>query len=209
MKRSILLILAATLTFALTGCGGGENTVTTPTTTTPATTTPTTSITMKVNSASLVDYDAVLGGVYHTSAPGTIKIKYDISYYVNKTIDKLNMTVHLSNSSSISKVWEEINFAQLLAAKTIVDTSTSFTENVINQVGEIITSNSTAMYMVQPTPYSVNIEYTKPTYLLVTLYGIIPYVPTPADLANTDPYYVMPSSTYVSSQVAIPVTIFP
>jgi hypothetical protein len=227
MKKTILVIFAATLTFALVGCGGGTtstDTTTPPITdptappvtdpTAPPVTDPTAPpvtdpiLSVALNSVTLENYDAVTDGIYHTSNPGAIKINYNVSYSTNDVHEYMTIKVQLSNSATVANAWNEFYTAQNLGDAIISDATGTTLSTATNQTGSLITRNDAAYVMIQPVPYTDAIDYTKPTYLVVTLYSIDTSIPIviPADPLSEPPVYV---PTYVYSQKAIPITILP
>jgi predicted small lipoprotein YifL len=214
MKTSFLVILVASLTFALAGCGGGGSTPTTTTTTTPPAPTTTTAgngtstttagtdisgtaIAATLKSATFAsDSSFVTAGVYHLSNPGPLKINYELASYVDKTYGEVIITAYLSNSQSVDRIWENASFdSQMLGNDVTISGG-----GAKDTISSFITSNSSASYMIEsPAIHASLVDLTKPTYVLVTAYT-----------QNTNIAPVINEQTvYISSQIAIPITIVP
>ncbi len=219
MKKSILVILAATLTFALAGCGGGGSTATTTSTplvtttgngtsTTPAGTDISgTPITATLKSATFANNSsAVTAGVYHLSNPGPIKINYELASYVDKSYGAVTVRVRLSNLSSDKITWQGFDYDHSSQDLGDVWFSGGGAKNI---VGSYITLNSSSQYIIEspayrsaeqyPYPFEASLDFTKPFYILVTAYT-----------QDTNIAYTLATgSVYISSQIAIPITILP
>ena len=243
-KTPILAAFALFTIMALTACGGGGGTTSTASVTNtsnnpvpdpnpgtpPDTGTPTVTKPMaKINSVAFANNStAALGGVYSLSAPGRIKLDYNVTFDTKSTNGNgvVYMDVSVSNSSTVSKIWNGSDFSEQLdsiyfttngpfspltggdaPAQTMLlaatglggsdQTSNKSTNNMIFSYAQQLQMNGGDPSMVSTGIKSL--DFTKPTYLLVTLYFVDPTIPV---------VFGVPS-TYVSDQVALPITITP
>ncbi len=110
----------------------------------------------------------------------------------------MTVLVQLSNSQTTTTPWNFPVGAQFLGQTPVGNNSGTILQTVADQAGSTITWNDAAYHMIEPTAFS-GIDYSKPTFLIVTIYAedttILPVPGVP--------------STYVFSQVALPITLVP
>ena len=169
--KSILAAVVLSLTFALTGCGGGSTTADNQTPQTPGTTTvPPGADPLTWKPTATITFMSLAKTTYAAATPAPVVINYHVSLETTPQNGSAVLHAGLSNSTIIPGICEPAPVTaqyQDLGATLGSNMLALPTYKITKQVGVYTTSPSSGN-LIMPTPIN-GIDYTQPTFIILTL----------------------------------------